>query len=89
MIESKGGIYVLVDKIAEKFFPAVEYANDATAKRGCQLLKLPVGVEEGDFELWRIGEREGFLVQAVEVYMVWKNGKMSEQEIKDAVIHGR
>lgn len=68
----KGVLYMMYDAVAEKFSPCVEYPNDNVARLVCEnKMKFPEWVKDNDFQLIRIGQREGTVLQQLEPQVVW------------------
>lgn len=85
-----GDIYVLCDVVVGKMFGVCEYANDRAAVRGCNLMKLPPGLEEGDLALVKIGSRKGMEIVQCEPIVVWQNElKAVPVGVPLEVMHGK
>lgn len=70
--EDKGSLYRMYDTVAEKFTPVHEFVNDRVAVYGCEALKLPPYTQSGDYECWKIAEREGHVIKTIDPVIVWK-----------------
>lgn len=67
-----GVLYLMYDAVAEKFSPAVEYPNDNVARLVCEnKMNFPEWTRDNDFQLIRIGQRKGTVLEQFEPQVVW------------------
>lgn len=67
-----GVLYMMYDAIAEKFSSCVEYANDNVARLVCEnKMNFPEWTKDNDFQLIRIGQRKGTVLEQLDPQVVW------------------
>lgn len=78
-MKDEGCLYRVQDTVAEKWGPTIEYPNDAVAKRGFAMWKVPPYAQKGDFALVRIGTRVDMELTSCDPEVIAVNEVPSEQ----------